>query len=216
VSALESLKMSRRFRNVGRGGGQGSAFVRSFFLVVLAGLTLLPPRRAGAADDVPPEQQVLILSRALVYDDNFKDRVGSEVRVAVLSKPGNAASDASAAAMLKAWKGVGNLKLAGLPLRVSLLAFKDAATFGPVLAAEGIDVLYICPGLEANLAEIIDLTRKRRVVTVGSREELVKKGASLGVFLVNGRPTIMVNLPASKTEGASFSSDLLRLATVIK
>ena len=35
------------------------------------------------------------------------------------------------------------------------MSFKDAATFGPSLTSEAIDVLYLCPGLEANLAEII-------------------------------------------------------------
>ena len=154
---------------------------------------------ARAADDVPPEQQVLILSRALVYDDNFKDRVGTEVRVAILSKPGNAASETSAAAMLKAWKGVGNLKLAGLPLRVSALPWKDAASFGPGLATDAIDVLYVCPGLEANLVEILELTRKRQVITVGSREDHVKKGVSLGVFLVE-RPSHHHGEPARLQE----------------
>ena len=151
-----------------------------------------------------------------MYDDNFKQRVGSEVRLAVVSKPGNASSDACATAMVKAFKAVGNLKLAGLPLRAWQMTFKDAASFGSGLASDEIDVVYLCSGLETNLNEIADLTRKRRVVTVGSREDYVKRAASLGVFLVSGRPTIMVNLSASRSEGASFSSDLLRLATVIK
>jgi hypothetical protein len=199
-----------------RGDGRGAVNLPVFWLGAFLVGCLLAAGPAQAADEVPPEQQVLILSRALVYDDNFKERVGQEVRIAILSRPGHAASEASAAAMFKAWKGVGNLKLAGLPLRVSALVFKDAASFGPSLASEAIDVLYLCPGLEANLAEIIELTRKRQVVTVGSREDYVKRGVALGVFLVNTRPTIMINLPASKIEGASFSSDLLRLATVIK
>jgi hypothetical protein len=36
------------------------------------------------------------------------------------------------------------------------------------------------------------------------------------VFAVEGKPTIVVNLAASKAEGASFGSDLLRLAKVIR
>ena len=35
-------------------------------------------------------------------------------------------------------------------------------------------------------------------------------------FQVDGKPTIVVNLPAAKAEGSAFSSDLLRLAKVIK
>jgi hypothetical protein len=172
--------------------------------------------RAARADDVPPEQQVLILSRALVYDDNFKERVGAEVRLAVVSKPGNSGSEACGASMLKAFKGVGNLKLAGLPLKTIPSAFKDASSLGNVISSDEIDVVYLCPGLESNVSDIVELTRKRHVISVGSRDDYVKRGVSLGVFLTNGRPTIMVNLTASRSEGASFSSDLLRLATVIK
>ncbi len=175
-----------------------------------------PMREALAGDDVPPEQQVLILSRALVYDDNFKERVGSEVKLAVVSKVGNSGSEACGAAMLKAFKGVGNLKLAGLPLKTTQSTFKDAASFGNAIGNDEIDVVYLCPGLDSSVNDIVELTRKRKVISVGSRESYVKSGVSLGVFLTNGRPTIMVNLNGSRSEGASFSSDLLRLATVIK
>jgi hypothetical protein len=217
VRALfESLAISLCRRNGGHATAVSPTWRVTAVLAMAATIFGAPVRPAAAADEVPPEQQVLILSRALVYDDNFKDRVGSEVRIAVLTKPGHTASEASGAAMVKAWKGVGNLKLAGLPLKVSAMVWKDAATFGPGLAGDAVDVLYVCPGLEANLAEIVELTRKRHVITVGSREDYIRKGVSLGVILVNARPTIMVNLPASKTEGAAFSSDLLRLATVIK
>jgi hypothetical protein len=205
--SLPPLWEWRRFANSVR---------RAIYLVAALLATSIGTRAAVGADEVPAEQQVLILSRALVYDDNFKQRVGTDVRLAVISKAGNTGSDACAAAMIKAFKGVGNLKLAGLPLKTSQVPFKDTAAFGTVIAADEIDVIYLCPGLETNLGDIVDLTRKRRVITVGSREDYVKRGASLGVFLVNGRPTIMVNLPASRSEGASFSSDLLRLATVLK
>jgi hypothetical protein len=36
------------------------------------------------------------------------------------------------------------------------------------------------------------------------------------VFLISARPTICVNLPASKAEGAAFGSDLLRLAKITR
>jgi YfiR/HmsC-like len=183
---------------------------------VLILAALLSGPLAIAADEVPPKQQVLILSRALVYDDKFKQRVGPEVRIGILTKSGNAASEATSAAMIKAWKGMGNLKLSGVPLRVDRLGFKDASTLAATVAAEAIDVLYLCPGLENNLREILELSRKRQIVTIGGREEHVTGGASLGVFLNSGRATIMVNLTASRSEGASFSSDLLRLAKVIR
>ena len=41
-------------------------------------------------------------------------------------------------------------------------------------------------------------------------------GLSMGVFAVKDHGAIFINLPASKSEGANFSFDLLRLAVVIR
>ena len=51
-----------------------------------ASLLLTGPARGQL--DVPADRQVLVLSRALSYDNELKRRVGSDILVAVLSKAG--------------------------------------------------------------------------------------------------------------------------------
>ena len=63
---------------------------------------------------------------------------------------------------------------------------------------------------------IFEATRRLKVITMASRQDYVQRGLSLGVFAIDGKPTILVNLAASKAEGAAFGSDLLRLAKVIR
>jgi hypothetical protein len=169
-----------------------------------------------SAQDVPPERQVLILTRALAYDDEIKNRAGDDVLIGVVSKVGNAASDAMAGAMLKAFRGIGGVKVQGLSLKFTQLAFTSGPALQAAAASQNVDVMYVCAGLEADLPAIIEVTRKRRTISIGSREEHVQRGLAIGVFQVDGKPTIVVNLPAAKAEGSAFSSDLLRLAKVIK
>jgi hypothetical protein len=184
---------------------------RALGLIAILG-SAVPAR----AQDVPPERQVLILTRALAYDDEIKNRAGDDVMVGVLAKTGNAASEAMAAALTKAFRGIGGTKVQGLPMKITQLGFTNGPTLLATVASQGVDVIYVCAGLEADLPAIIEVTRKRRMVSIGGREEHVQKGLALGVFAVDGKPTIVVNLPAAKAEGSAFSSDLLRLAKVLK
>jgi hypothetical protein len=190
--------------------------------VVAAGLrlglivALLRVATPAWAQDVPPERQVLILGRALAYDDEIKNRAGDDVTIGVLAKTGNSTSEAMAATMLKAFRGIGGVKVQGLGLKFTQIGFTNGPALQSSLASQNVDVLYVCTGLEADLPAIIEATRKRKNVSIGSREEHVQRGLALGVFQVDGKPTIVVNLPAAKAEGSGFSSDLLRLAKVIK
>jgi hypothetical protein len=83
------------------------------------------------------------------------------------------------------------------------------------ISGQGIDAIYICTGLEGDLGAIRELSRAQHVLTIGTKESDVSSGLSLGVFVVDGKATITVNLPASRDEGAAFSSELLRLAHVV-
>lgn len=208
VKVVTSSQTRPRFRSRAR---------RGFAAVALALVSALVVSAAAApADEVPAARQVLILTRALAYDGNLKTRAGTDLLIAVLGKPGHAASDELAGTMGKAFRGLGNVKVQGLAVRATQVAFKDAATLSATLEREGIDALYVCPGLDAELMGIFEATRKLKVITMASRQDYVQRGLSMGVFSIDGKPTILVNLAASKSEGAAFGSDLLRLAKVIR
>jgi hypothetical protein len=51
---------------------------------------------------------------------------------------------------------------------------------------------------------------------VAAKREYVEKGVSIGVFEIDSKCTILLNLPASRLEGVAFGPDLLRLARVIR
>ncbi len=179
-------------------------------------VTLMVAAPVRSQLEVPADRQVLVLTRALSYDSDLKSRVGNDIVLAVLSKAGNSGSEASAATIMKAFRMLANVKVQGLPLVTRALSYTSASALASAVLSHGVDVLYVCPGLESDLAAIIDLCRKRHVITFGSREEQVTRGLSMGVFPIDSRPTIVLNLPAAKSEGASFSSELLRVAKVIK
>jgi hypothetical protein len=184
-------------------------------IALLALATTLVPPLAGAGE-VAADRQVLILTRALAYDGNLKNRAGPELVIAVLGKAGNGPSEQAAESMTKAFKALGSVKVQGLPLKATHIGYSGPTSLTNAIEAQGIDVLYLSSGLDAELPALLELAREKQVITMGGKEEYIGKGASLGVFTIDAKPTIYVNLTASKREGAAFGSDLLRLAKVIR
>jgi hypothetical protein len=172
--------------------------------------------RVSRADQVAPDKQAVILARALAYDDNLRGRAGDSLVIAIVFKPGAGASESAADGMVRAFKALEGVKVQNLPMRVVKLPYGGKDALHVAVAGQGIDAFYVCPGLEGDQGGIREESRRDHVLTIASREEQLMAGLSLGVFLFDGKTTITVNLPSSKEEGAAFSSELLRLARVIR
>ena len=181
-------------------------------LVVLATLFA----RVARADQVSPDKQAVILARALAYDDNLHARAGDTLVIAVLFKAGQGGSESAADGMVRAFKALEGVKVQNLPLHVIKLAYTSKDALHSAVGSQGIDAVYVSAGLEGDQGTIRDESKRDHILTIASREDQLSAGLSLGVFSYDGKTTIAVNLPASKEEGAAFSSELLRLARVIR
>jgi hypothetical protein len=190
--------------------GRATIFVATCFLGVLVVVTLARP------EELSPSRQVVITMRALAYDGNLKARAGRSIDLVILFKKGNAHSEQMAQTMANAFGALAGTTVAGLPIKVSRLAYGGADSLAKWIRTSNTDMLYACEGLEAELDAITSVTRRNKVLTVGSTPEHIRKGMSLGVFQVDTRTTILLNLTASRLEGVAFAADLLRLATVIR
>jgi hypothetical protein len=204
-------------RRQSRKGGQPALVLAALTLVLVVGVAgLLPLSRVRANGEIPASRQAVIVMRALAYDANLKARANETIDIAVVHRKGHPESERMAAAMVKAFGALEATQVAGLLIRVSPLPFAGSDAFKKSISARGIDVVYVCPGLEWELVAITEVTRQMKALSVGSAQAQVEKGLSLGVFEVDGKCTILLNLPASRLEGAAFATDLLRLAKVIR
>jgi hypothetical protein len=104
----------------------------------------------------------------------------------------------------------------GLPFSVVKHAYESPEKLKAIVAERGVDILLICEGLEADLGAVKDLSRGQKLLTVAAKEPYMQRGLSIGVFVEGEKLAIVVNLSATSQEGVSFSSDLLRLARVIR
>jgi hypothetical protein len=183
-----------------------NAFCGGLLLALLVG----PP---VWAEEIAPEKRAVILVRALSYDSNLKMRAGNDLVLAVLTRrPG----DACATGMQRGFAVLGTPKVVGLPMRFTGLAYTAPEALAGAITQQGIDVLFLCDSLQPDLPAILEVARKHQVLTMGSSEEQVSRGTTLGVVFQEARLSLLVNLSAAKSVGAAFTSDLLRVARVIR
>jgi hypothetical protein len=174
------------------------------------------PCRTVVSAELPPGKQAIFLARVIAYDANLKERAAGAVNIGVLARKGDRDSEKMADALIKAFTPLETATLLGLPVRVSRLYFSGREALDRAVREGGIDTLYVCSGLDANLADIKAVSRARKALTMASQEGHLKQGLSLGVFEQDGRNTIIVNLEANREEGVAFGPELLRLATVVR
>jgi len=174
------------------------------------------PGRTWSEELMPEPRYASFLARALVYDGNLKERAGVSIAIAVLYSRSDGDSTRSAEHMAAALKTLELTKILDLPVTTHLFEVDTAEALEKAVLTHGIDAFVVCPCLEKKRQLIKSVSEKRKVITFGVTSAQVRAGLSIAVYQEDGKSKILVNLPASRTEGAAFTGDLLRLSEVIR
>ena len=167
--------------------------LKAWLLALATTAGLLGVAQVASAEDLPVALQAVLLKKVLNYDRTLAQK---KLKLAVVHK----ASEASAAEVVKAFEEVGItsevVTLAKLPGASATVAYlvADATTPEAQAACKSAGILAV-GGVEA--------TADSGLVAVA-----VTKRA-------DGRPGIVINLPAVQASGHDLSSDLLKLARVV-
>jgi hypothetical protein len=169
------------------------------------------------ADAVPGKNQALLLLRILAYDHNLPNRTDNKkVTIVVLYKSGSSDSDDTANEVTNAIRDIGkSTTIANSSIQVVRLAYSDK-TFDGDVARTHAAALYVSPGLGDALGTITSTTQSRKLLSFSGSQDYVSSGVSVGFSLDDGKPTILVNIPASRNEGADLDVALLRMAKIVK
>lgn len=177
----------------------------SVVLVLAAHASLRAAADAASAARIAP-----LVVRALAYERTLLARSGPSVDI-VIFHAGSSAGDARD--LERAFASMGALEAQGRPVVVRRVAFSGGALAAEA-AGEG-DVFIVAEGLDSQLASIASAARRRRVLTIGLARSYVENGSLLAIYMVDGRPRIVVNMAQVRAYGTQLSSQLLRLCEVL-
>lgn len=184
-------------------------------VLLFVALALAAPVDGYAEDHAPEVRRAAIFLRALAFDRNLGARAGTRVVLAVVVARGRA-QEPELAVFLGALRDLQKLTVKALPFEVVTLEATDAATLEKALAEAHASALLVGPGLAAQVPELLEVTRRRKALSMAWGPEELAKGVCLGVAFEGPRPRIQVSLPSCAAEGVAFESQMLDLAKVTR
>ena len=106
--------------------------------------------------------------------------------------------------------------IAGRRMRSVGIDLDDTSNLEATLARLQVAVLYVSPLRAADLRAVTEACRSAGVISVTGVTEYVETGLAIGIGARGNRPEIVINLAASRAEGADLNAQLLKLARIVK
>jgi hypothetical protein len=188
-----------------------SAVAWLFALILIVGIT-----KHSAAEEapVPVSRQADLLVRVAAYDRNLPARANGKVKVLIIRNDDDPDSRGVGAAMESAMKRFDSI--GGLPTEVTSIPYPGAAQLATICRQGNVSIVYLTPGLDAVLPEMIQGLDGVDVLTVSAIPRFVARGVVFGFDLVSGKPTLMINLSQAKRQNVAIDPNAVRLMQVIK
>jgi hypothetical protein len=172
-------------------------------------ILLLASSSASALEPaVPPDVQAAIIAKLWQLDRNFPRHV--PMTLGVLYQAKYRASFVAAHDLCDAFAR------AKLPVQCILIDISVGPALADQLSQRSVNAIYIAPLRAIDVGMLVLISRAKRIRTVTSVDEYVISGVAVGLALSGDHVQIVINLPAARSEGAGFSSQLLKMARVIQ
>ncbi len=165
---------------------------------------------------VPTDRQFSFLARVLTYDRNLKARAGNEIVIGVLYQASYSESRTTMEEFTRAVDHSSIQRIRGLTVSYVPLDISSGLPAAGELAQHGVSVLYVTPLNGVDITSIVQLCRDNGITGATGVYEYVEAGLAIGLVPNGSRPPVLINLPAAAEQGADFSSQLLKLAQVLR
>jgi hypothetical protein len=189
-------------------------FIRRGLGLALALCGAFDASESRAALAVPLVLQVELLVKIAPYDRSLQQRANGGYHVLIVVKADDAAAEAAAGQVERRLEAVP--RLAGLPLQFERLTFTTAAALADRVRERKTAIAYFMPGLTGDMTRIREALAGVSVLSMSTLPEDVALGAVVGFDLVSSKPKLLVNLTQAHRQNVNLSSDVLRIATVLR
>lgn len=165
---------------------------------------------------IPVDVHVPLLMKILNYDRSLPDKVHGEVTVGLLYQSGYRTSANVADEVRAAVAQLPEDILGGFPVHLVTIDLDKTEDLGKALADLRLHVLYVTPMRAVDLAMVLRASQVAQILTMTGVPQYVETGVAIGIDRRGERAQIVVNIAASRAEGADLSAQLLKLARVVK
>jgi hypothetical protein len=186
-------------------------------VILLSFLVLLwsarpAPAPADEEPQLPPGLQLALLTKVLSFDRQAE--FGGELVIAVPFQPSYPASVRNRDGWLQAARSAPPPPVGAARVRVVAVAYE--ADMAGAMRRHGADVAVLGPLRSVPVGEVAEGLRGAGIRTATGIPEYGTRTAAIQLLLREGRAHIVINQTLAQREGADFSSQLLRVAEVVR
>jgi hypothetical protein len=182
--------------------------LRQFRVLLCSTLLVLHTALAlGQSPAIPPRVQMLLFSSIWKFDRSIREN--DKIVMAVLYQSTFRSSEEAKEQILAA------VREEGLTVQCIPVALDEPANVRKVLASVVADVFYVSEMRGVDIAEIVTVSRARKIRTISVVPEYLDAGIAVGLRVSKDKPAIVVNLAGAKAEGSDLTAQLLRVSTLI-
>lgn len=184
--------------------------------LLLEVLAALAPRALAAQEiAVPVAIQVPILVKILNFDRNLPGRAGDRLVVGVLFQSRYRTSANVAGEVCRTLQDLPAGALGALGISCVAIDLDASSALDSALKRHRVQVLYVSPLRAVSLGDVTAVSRSAGITTLTGVPRYVETGLAIGLEMKGERPEIVINLAASRAEGADLTAHLLKLARVV-
>ena len=164
---------------------------------------------------VPAKQRVAIFLKVLTFDRRIAHTKKKDLLVAILYQSGFRGSVRVKDQVEEAFTKASSDSPAGRALKLVVIDADREPDLAATLRRLEAEALYVTPLRALDIATVINAARRTSTLTLTGVPEYVEAGLSIGLTMKQDKPQILVNLEASRAEGADLAAPLLKLATIV-
>ena len=152
--------------------------------------------------------------KVLSYADQPPLQLADTIHIGIVVKAGRAESSRFGLELKAALDKVGTV--AGRPHDQVLVTWAGPSDLVEQSAKRRLLVLYLAPGLDAEVREIAHALEGVQLITMAASDSYVPNGCILGFALVSGHPKMVFNLGQAKKQDVTFRAAVMRLMRIVE
>ncbi|NIM18222.1 MAG: DUF4154 domain-containing protein [Candidatus Aminicenantes bacterium] len=199
---------------------QGYRYIEFFLLIMFLLLPVFPGGRAAAPFpeemETPVDIHIPLFLKILSFDRNLKERVGDEIVMGIVYQQRFRKSLNIKNQVEDYLSRLSTHHIDDVPFRYISIPLGSLSELKTTLEKSKVDIIYITPLRAVSLESLASISRSLGLTSLTGVPRYCESGISVSIGSKGGNPLIIINLSAAQSEGADFSSRLLKLAKVIK